>query len=88
MSITDAISKYEDENPTMNIYAKQGHKVAFLGQNGRDRELQEALKSLVVGETYTVKRTVVHSYYTDVYLIERPGEVFNSVMFRDAKVTP
>lgn len=69
---------------TMNIYAPRGAKVVFLNQNGYDHDLEHARScGLVEGHTYTVDRTVVHSWITDVYLQEFPDIPFNSVMFRD-----
>lgn len=74
---------------TMNIYAPRGAKVVFLNQNGYDHDLEYARScGLVEGHTYTVDRTVVHSWITDVYLQEFPDIPFNSVMFRNAEDDP
>lgn len=67
----------------MDIYAKEGNKVIFLGKHGRDEELEYALKKLEVGKEYTVDHTDVHSWVSYVFLKELPGENFNTVMFED-----
>jgi len=69
----------------MNIYAVNGHKVRFLGKNGYDYELEQAMKVLEVNKEYTVERTEVHDWSTTVYLIEVPNVGFNSVQFEDVK---
>ncbi|MFU1797634.1 hypothetical protein ACM1RC_27470 [Paenibacillus azoreducens] len=72
--------------PTMNIYAKNGDKVRFLNRNGHDREPAEACDiGLVQDGVYTVERTEVGGWLTDVFLKEFPGRAFNSVMFEDYK---
>jgi len=71
---------------TMNIYAEKGAKLVFLNRNGRDHESAEARKhGLTEGAIYTVERTEVGGWYTDVYLQEFPDKSFNSVMFADYK---
>jgi hypothetical protein len=73
----------------MNIYARRGAKVRFLDRNGYDYQLETARRLLSKDGVYTVDRTDVHSWYTYVYLIEFPGEAFNSAMFvDDAKEAP
>lgn len=67
----------------MNIYAKKGDKVIYLSENGYDSDKEYADTILKKGETYTVGKTVVHSWMTDVYLEEFPDHIFNSVMFDD-----
>jgi len=39
---------------------------------------------LTVGRVYTLEREEIHSYHTEFYLVEFPGERFNSTMFREA----
>ena len=66
----------------MNIYAKRGTKVVFAYPTaGYDPDQEQAKTYLEVGKTYTVERTEVHSWITYVYLMEVPGQRFNSVMF-------
>lgn len=69
----------------MNIYAKEGDKVVFLGS---DKEVNKwgSCDSpnglLVIGNAYTVSHTEVHSDHTKVFLKEVNGG-FNSVLFDD-----
>lgn len=66
----------------MNIYAERGTKVVFAyPDSGYEPDQKRAKKHLVEGVTYTVEKTVVHSWHTDVYLQEVPGIAFNSVLF-------
>lgn len=67
----------------MNIYSQFGAKVVFNGTGGYQSQKDRARSLLNVGSVYTVNRTVVHSTSTEVYLVERPGESFNSVHFDD-----
>lgn len=67
----------------MNIYAQYGDKVIFTGRGGYPVTNAHARNVLRVGNVYTVERTVVHSTSTEVYLIGKPRESFNSVMFED-----
>jgi hypothetical protein len=69
----------------VNIYAQHGDRAAFKNPtNGLEGDQQKALKHLTVDEIYTVDRTVVHNWHTDVFLVEVPGVYFNSVLFEDA----
>lgn len=71
-------------NP-MDIYAKKGHKVVFANPNsGYVGHQKMARKYLTLGKTYTVEKTAVSPWHTDVYLVEVPGIGFNSVLFEDA----
>ncbi|MEK3873685.1 MULTISPECIES: hypothetical protein [unclassified Paenibacillus] len=75
-----------EPSPTMNIYAQKGDKVRFLNKNGHDWEPEKARESgLVEGVVYTVEKTEVGGFHTDVYLQEFPGKPFNSVLFEDFK---
>jgi hypothetical protein len=66
----------------MDIHAKKGTKVIFANPNaGYDHHQKTAKEHLTVGETYTLDRTEVRAYHTDVFLKEIPGIAFNSVMF-------
>lgn len=65
---------------SMDIYSKPGTKVVFTGLNGGEIEQASARKKLVIGKSYTVKRTEIEGWYTDVYLNEVEGS-FNSVLF-------
>jgi len=68
------------EKKIMDIYSKHGTKVIFsYPKNGYESDLEIAKKYLCVEETYTVNYTIVHSYMTDVVLMEVPKIRFNSV---------
>lgn len=65
----------------MDIYSQQGTKVVFTACGGMDGEIEYAKEQLVVGKIYTVRRTEVHSWSSDVYLEEFPGVSFNTCLF-------
>lgn len=74
----------------MKIYTPKGDKVIYTGKGGYTSDKERGDKYLKQGETYTVHKTVVHSFSTDVYLEEiqdtfpNGGRVyFNSVLFRN-----
>lgn len=73
----------------MNIYAENGHKVVCRTLDaGYSDDKQRAADYLVIGKEYTVEKTSVHSWHTDVWLQEFPGIRFNSVFFADADRSP
>jgi hypothetical protein len=76
-----------EDYETMNIYAGPGSKVIVTERtvkNGGPWEVENKVKPhLKVGEIYTVERTKVHNYTTNVWLQEIPGVIFNSVNFED-----
>jgi hypothetical protein len=66
----------------MDIYSKKGTKVIFNHpQAGYSHHIETAKKYLKIGEEYTVEKTAVGHFHTDVYLQEFPNIAFNSVMF-------
>ena len=69
----------------MNIYAKEGAKVRYLGKNGydSDRTRIEAL-GIRAGDILTVHFTHVYSSSTTVYFREI-DDGHNSVMFEDVE---
>jgi hypothetical protein len=70
---------------SMNINALPGDRVRFAHpDNGYIPDQEKAARHLKVGNVYTVSRTSVHAFYTNVYLNEVFGVAFNSVMFEDA----
>ncbi|ENA1795746.1 hypothetical protein ABF176_002599 [Flavobacterium psychrophilum] len=70
----------------MNIYAIEGHKIKCVRLSAGYRFHQElAEKYLEVEKEYTVEKTDVDSYHTDVYLKEIPNINFNSVFFEDVE---
>lgn len=68
----------------MNIYCSPGAKVKFHARQGDDYFRMEN-DNLEDGKIYTVERTDVHGWSTDVYLVEVPGMGFNSVCFEEIK---
>lgn len=72
---------------TMNIYSPRGTKVIVTEDSinsGYPADEDLAKKYLEVGRTYTVERTVVDNWHTNVWLQEFPPEVyFNSVSFEE-----
>lgn len=70
----------------MNIHAKKGSKVVVTEKtknSGYSIDAERVAKHLEVGKPYTVDRTDVSGWRTDVYLEEVPGVSFNSVNFED-----
>lgn len=67
----------------MNIYAKYGDKVRYLGKGGYDIDRVIGNKLLTVGEIYTVEKTDVANFVTHVFLKEFPNIAFNTVLFED-----
>jgi hypothetical protein len=69
---------------SMNIYAKEGDKVVCQTlRAGYTNDFEK--KHLEIGKQYTVERTVVYNWRTEVFLKEIPGIAFNSVFFKDFK---
>ena len=69
----------------MNIWALKGHRVKCGTLTAGYPSHQEvAQRHLELGKEYTVDRTEVDSWHTDVLLQEFPGVRFNSVFFEDA----
>ena len=68
----------------MNIYATPGSRIIFAyPENGRESDQELAKKHLKPGELYTIERTDVGDWHTDVCLTEIPGVWFNLVHFED-----
>ena len=53
----------------------------FLGKNGHDHELKEALELLEVGKDYEVSGGYIADWNSALTLAEFPGKFFNTVMF-------
>lgn len=70
-----------DEEKSLNINAKPGTKVIYLGKNGYDSEREFANKFLKKEKEYTVSRIDIGNWSSLIYLDEIPGKGFNSVMF-------
>lgn len=70
----------------MRIDAPKGTKIKYsFEQNGYPHDQTHAQKFLKLGEVYTVKKTVIHNWTTDVWLEEIPTTVFNSVHFEEVE---
>ena len=67
----------------MDIYARPGTKVKFLGKNGYDYQLKEASEMFEVGLVLTVKSIEVGDSSSSVVFEEMPGKSFNTVMFEE-----
>ena len=67
----------------MNIYALRGHKVRVVGfyANATEQEIKKWTPR--IGQVYTVERTDVHSWSTDVYIQEFPDENLTNIDFED-----
>ena len=70
----------------MNIFSMNGHKVKCSTLNtGYESDKEKAKRYLTVGNTYTIDRTVVKNWSTEVYLKEFQMVSFNSIFFEDAE---
>lgn len=70
----------------MDIFTRKGEKVVVTDvtcKNGYDPDIKNVVNLLEINKPYTVDRCVIHKFYTDVYLVEFPGVVFNSVNFEN-----
>ena len=68
----------------MNIYAKKGEKITVTEntiKSGHISDQRKASEFLEVGKWYTVERTDVGKWSTEVFIQEVPGLGFNSVHF-------
>jgi hypothetical protein len=84
---TEYIFLYVKEpEKSMNIYSLHGHKVRVttktLGNGSREEQLLVD-EQLSCDVPYTVDKTIVSEFSTQVYLKEREGICFNSVNFED-----
>lgn len=69
----------------MNIFdIKNGSLVRFLGKNGHDHELTEALELLEVGRVYEVESIDIGGWVSYLKLKDI-ATTFNSVMFEDVQ---
>jgi hypothetical protein len=74
----------EPSEDYMDIHSKPGTKVQVSEQsfrNGSDTYKDLAAKHLKIGGVYTITRTDIHNWYTEVYVDEFPGIPFSSVQF-------
>lgn len=74
--------------PKMDIYAEEGYKVTVTERSinsGYDSDKERANKYLKPDEIYTVIKTEVGGWRTEVWLKEVPDISFNSVHFQPVK---
>jgi hypothetical protein len=75
---------FAEFEPDGECFARPGiDNVIFLGQNGREQELQKALKHFRVGERYVVAETDIGNW-SSTYKIKGVAGTWNTVMFRVA----
>ena len=68
----------------MDIYSPPGTKVIFAHpDSGTTYDQEKSQKHLTEEIVYTVKKTEVQSFKSDVILEEIPGIKFNTVMFSE-----
>lgn len=75
----------------MEIFALKGYKVKVTEKtknNGYQYDVNKVKEHLELNEIYTVEKTVVDNFNTDVYLQEIPGIRFNSVNFEGITKQP
>lgn len=70
---------------SMPINSEKGTKVVYTATGGHDLQIETANKYLKKGQIYTVLRTDIHNFHTDVYLQEVPDISFNSVHFDEVR---
>lgn len=83
-SILKAVSNFQKDNPTMNINSPKETKVIYTGKGGYESDKVTGDEFLVVGQEYTIEKTIVHSYSTDIHLkeIQNKWETGVRVMFK------
>lgn len=68
----------------MEIFTPENKKVELATLNaGHDWQKEEVKKHLEFGKHYTVEKTIVHGFSSEVYLKEIPGVSFNTVFFKN-----
>lgn len=73
----------------MNIFALKGHKVKCSNlSKGYPHQQQVAKNHLNIGQEYTIEKTEVDAWSTNVWLQEFPTVKFNSVFFEDVYKQP
>lgn len=72
----------------MNIYSRLGDKVIFDHPDaGYTYDQNKAKEYLKIGAIYTVDKTIVHSYSSEVFLLEFKNVSFNTVLFSDVRIS-
>ncbi|MCH6198612.1 hypothetical protein MMU07_03405 [Aquiflexum sp. LQ15W] len=69
----------------MDIYTPPGQKVRYINRHGHDSEREFANLHLQEGAVYTLLRSKLFKFRTEIYLEEFPEMPFNSVMFENVK---
>lgn len=68
----------------MELFTPSGKKVEVATFNaGRLYEKEEVKRFLKKGVHYTVEKTIVHNFSSEVYLKEFPAISFNTVFFKN-----
>lgn len=68
----------------MNPHSVPGSKVVFQHPyQGYPHDQRQVAGKLFIGHVYTVQRTEVIGSRTNVWLVEHPGVMFNSIHFED-----
>ena len=70
----------------MDIQAKPGTKVKFIGKGSYDNDMHNAFDHMDVGEVFTVKNIDIDPWISHVEFEELPGITFNTVMFEEVEV--
>ena len=71
---------------SMSIEAKEGQSVVYVNPTfGSSSDQTWANTYLVLGQTYTVTKTIVCRWETRVFLDDCSGTHFNSVRFDDVE---
>lgn len=71
-------------NKLINVNAKEGDKVIFIGDDGYSLELEYAKKILEIGKEYTVCYSIQSEFQATLCLEEFPASDFDTYMFIDA----
>ncbi len=75
---------FEGLERTMDIYAKKGTLVMVTeksAKKGYESDSEHVKKHLTIGQVYTVEKTFVEPFSSEVFLVEFPNILFNTVNF-------
>ena len=75
----------KEDYDSMDIYSPPSTRVEFMNQNGHEYQRVEASRELSQNVAYTVESIDVYGSYSDLHLEEIPGQVFNTVMFKEVQ---
>jgi hypothetical protein len=72
----------------MNLETKKGDKIYCSTLTaGYSSDQEHAEEHLVLNKEYTVERIVISNWSSEVFLIEKPGIPFNTVLFKNVDIT-